>query len=124
MKQRKTIILWLTFLATTATSIFTFAKGYSYSKHEPGFTTDADFWFLLQTCITQGFGLVILCVPLWKDSKYKPATWIPPVVAALICTILAPSLFVFLASEWTAMLAAFGAILQAFVVLQLALVDE
>ncbi|KAF4956915.1 hypothetical protein FGADI_3518 [Fusarium gaditjirri] len=39
-----TTILWLTFVGTTLSNVWTFALAYNYSDHSPGTTKDADFW--------------------------------------------------------------------------------
>ncbi|KAF5711762.1 salicylate hydroxylase [Fusarium mundagurra] len=96
-----TAILWLTFVGTTLSNVWTFALAYSYSDHKPGTTKDADFWFLMQSCITQGFTLIISGIPLRADPRLPKRTWVPPMLLALICTIIAPPLYLTAPTEWS-----------------------
>jgi hypothetical protein len=99
--QTITTILWLTFAGIALCNIWTFALAYYCSTHKPGTTKDADFWFLLQGCITQCFGLAISCLPLLKEPLLPRWSWMPPMVFALLCTVLAPPLYVTLPTEWS-----------------------
>ncbi|KIL86206.1 hypothetical protein FAVG1_10603 [Fusarium avenaceum] len=115
-----TIILWLTFIGTTISNVATFALAYSHSEHSPGSTKDADFWFLLGGCITQGFTLIISCIPLKADSRLRKRIWVPPMILALTSTVIAPPLYVTTPTEWSSFVVLIATGIQAFMVLQLA----
>ncbi|KAF5566700.1 hypothetical protein FPHYL_3641 [Fusarium phyllophilum] len=116
-------ILWLTFIGTTLSNVWTFALAYNYSDHKPGTTKDADFWFLMQSCITQGFTLIISGIPLRADSRLRKRTWVPPMLLALICTIIAPPLYLTAPTEWSSFVGLIASGIQAFMVLQLVTVS-
>ncbi|KAI1027141.1 hypothetical protein LB504_008040 [Fusarium proliferatum] len=118
-----TTILWLTFVGTTLSNTWTFALAYNYSDHKPGTTKDADFWFLMQSCITQGFTLIISGIPLRADSRLRKRTWVPPMLLALICTIIAPPLYLTAPTEWSSFVGLIATGIQAFMVLQLVTVS-
>ncbi|RBR16966.1 hypothetical protein FVER53590_05727 [Fusarium verticillioides] len=118
-----TTILWLTFIGTTLSNVWTFALAYNYSEHKPGTTKDADFWFLMQSCITQGFTLIISGIPLRADPRLRKRTWVPPMLLALICTIIAPPLYLTAPTEWSSFVGLIAAGIQAFMVLQLVTVS-
>ncbi|KAI1027769.1 hypothetical protein LB503_011854 [Fusarium chuoi] len=118
-----TAILWLTFVGTTLSNVWTFALAYNYSDHKPGTTKDADFWFLMQSCITQGFTLIISGIPLRADTRLRKRTWVPPMLLALICTIIAPPLYLTAPTEWSSFVGLIATGIQAFMVLQLVTVS-
>ncbi|KAF4502482.1 salicylate hydroxylase [Fusarium agapanthi] len=118
-----TTILWLTFIGTTLSNVWTFALAYNYSEHTPGTTKDADFWFLMQSCITQGFTLIISGIPLRADPRLRKRTWVPPMFLALICTVIAPPLYLTAPTEWSSFVGLVAGGIQAFMVLQLVTVS-
>ncbi|KAF5981977.1 hypothetical protein FBULB1_4479 [Fusarium bulbicola] len=118
-----TTILWLTFIGTTFSNVWTFAFAYNYSDHTPGTTKDADFWFLMQNCITQGFTLIISGILLRADPRLRKLIWVPPMLLALICTIIAPPLYVNAPTEWSSFVGFLAGGIQGFMVLQLATVS-
>ncbi|ENH72267.1 hypothetical protein FOC1_g10004505 [Fusarium oxysporum f. sp. cubense race 1] len=118
-----TTILWLTFVGTTLSNVWTFALAYNYSDHTPGTTKDADFWFLMQSCITQGFTLIISGIPLKADPRLRKRTWVPPMLLALVCTIIAPPLYLAAPTEWSSFVGLVATGIQAFMVLQLVTVQ-
>ncbi|KAF5543343.1 salicylate hydroxylase [Fusarium mexicanum] len=118
-----TTILWLTFIGTTLSNVWTFALAYNYSDHAPGITKDADFWFLMQSCITQGFTLIISGIPLRADPRLRKRTWVPPMFLALICTVIAPPLYLTAPTEWSSFVGLVAGGIQAFMVLQLVTVS-
>ncbi|KAF5546761.1 salicylate hydroxylase [Fusarium napiforme] len=118
-----TTILWLTFIGTTLSNVWTFALAYNYSDHKPGTTKDADFWFLMQSCITQGFTLIISGIPLRADPRLRKRTWVPPMLLALVCTIIAPPLYLTAPTEWSSFVGLIASGIQAFMVLQLVTVS-
>ncbi|KAF4418712.1 salicylate hydroxylase [Fusarium acutatum] len=118
-----TTILWLTFIGTTLSNVWTFALAYNYSDHTPGTTKDADFWFLTQSCITQGFTLIISGIPLKADPRLRKRTWVPPMLLALVCTIIAPPLYLTAPTEWSSFVGLIATGIQAFMVLQLVTVS-
>lgn len=100
-------------------NVWTFALAYYYSDHLPGTTKDADFWFLLQGCITQVFTLIISGIPLKADSRLRKRIWVPPMILALICTLIAPPLYLTAPTEWSSFVVLIATGIQAFMVLQL-----
>ena len=121
--QTFTTILWLTFVGTTLSNVWTFALAYNYSDHTPGTTKDADFWFLMQSCITQGFTLIISGIPLKADPRLRKRTWVPPMLLALVCTVIAPPLYLAAPTEWSSFVGLVATGIQAFMVLQLVTVQ-
>ncbi|KAI1015759.1 hypothetical protein LB505_012012 [Fusarium chuoi] len=109
-----TTILWLTFIGTTLSNVWTFALAYNYSDHKPGTTKDADFWFLMQSCITQGFTLIISGIPLRANPVLRKRTWVPPMLLALMCTIIAPPLYLTAPTEWSSFVCLIATGIQAF----------
>ncbi|KAH7171666.1 hypothetical protein DER46DRAFT_677233 [Fusarium sp. MPI-SDFR-AT-0072] len=118
-----TTILWLTFVGTTLSNVWTFALAYNYSDHSPGTTKDADFWFLMQSCITQGFTLIISGIPLKADPRLRKRTWVPPMLLALVCTVIAPPLYLAAPTEWSSFVGLIATGIQGFMVLQLVTVS-
>lgn len=100
-------------------NVWTFALAYYYSDHLPGTTKDADFWFLLQGCITQVFTLIISGIPLKADSRLWKRMWVPPMILALTCTVIAPPLYLTAPTEWSSFVVLIATGIQAFMVLQL-----
>jgi len=104
-------------------NVWTFALAYNYSDHTPGTTKDADFWFLMQSCITQGFTLIISGIPLKADPRLRKRTWVPPMLLALVCTVIAPPLYLAAPTEWSSFVGLVATGIQAFMVLQLVTVS-
>lgn len=111
----------MTFTGTVACNIPAFAYGYYGSTHLPGRTTDADFSFLLGNAVTQAFGIVIACMPLRQNSDLSPYLWTIPPAVALLSTSAAPIIYCLLPTEWSQFAMLLGAAMQAFFVMQLAL---
>lgn len=120
-QTKTTIFLWLTFLITGLCNVWTFSVGYGLSPHESGTTQDSDFWFLLQGCISQVFGMGYMIIPLLKTAQVRRRFWLPPTVVAMVCTALAMPLYVVSPKEWSAFCMLTGSAIQAFLSLQLAL---
>lgn len=118
---KTTIFLWLTFLITGLCNVWTFSVGYGLSPHESGTTQDSDFWFLLQGCISQVFGMGYMIIPLLKTAHVRRRFWLPPTLVAMVCTALAVPLYVVSPKEWSAFCMLTGSAIQAFLPLQLAL---
>ncbi|KAK0751301.1 hypothetical protein B0T18DRAFT_361708 [Schizothecium vesticola] len=119
-----TALLWLTFLITALCNVWTFSEGYRLSPHDSGTTQDSDFWFLLQGCISQVFGMGYMIIPLLKKTQVRRRFWLPPTIVAMICTVLAVPLYVSSPKEWSAFCMLTGTAVQAFLSLQLALAGE
>src|SRR6202007_2604109 len=100
------------------------AFGYRYSEHKPGTTEDADFWFLIQASAIQMLSISMSCIPLYNTSQLPKRVWIPLTIIALLCTLLAIPLYTYLPTEWSNFLSMIGGSIQAFMVLQIALVGE
>jgi hypothetical protein len=111
-------------MVTTVAGVPIFALGYRYSEHKPGTTEDADFWFLIQASAIQMLSISMSCIPLYNTSQLPKRVWIPLTIIALLCTLLAIPLYAYLPTEWSNFLSMVGASIQAFMVLQIALVGE
>jgi len=120
-QTKMTMLLWLTFLITAVCNVWTFSMGYGRSSHEPGTTLDDDFWFLLQGCISQFFGMGYMIIPLLNSAQVRRRFWLPPMMIALVCTVLAVPLYLISPKEWSAFCMLTGSATQAFLSLQLAL---
>jgi hypothetical protein len=122
--QSPTIILWSTFMITTLGTIPLFALGYRYSEHQPGTTEDADFWFLAQSSLTQALGVVMLYMLIWKSNQLPKRVGIPLLTIAFLSTILTIPLYTRVPTEWSNFLSIIGACIQAFMVLQIAIIED
>ena len=116
--------MWTTFFGNVAVTIPLFWKAYQFSEHVPGSRLDADFWFLIQSCATQLVSLMVAGVGMWLQQPMSPWAWLPPVVLAAICTVLAVPLYTSVPAEWSALLTVFAGAIQSFLVLQLAIVGK
>ncbi|KAF2671636.1 hypothetical protein BT63DRAFT_422185 [Microthyrium microscopicum] len=120
----RTVILWLTFSITTIATIPLFALGYSFSPHQHGTFEDADFWFLLQSSLTQLLGTVLSFIPIYKENKLPRRVSITLMIAALLATLLATPLYILVPTEWSGFLSIIGASIQAFQVLQIVISED
>ncbi|KAH6626575.1 hypothetical protein B0J18DRAFT_425155 [Chaetomium sp. MPI-SDFR-AT-0129] len=114
-------LLWTTFAVTAVSNVVFFALGCIYSPHKPGTPEDADFWFLLQSCVSQFFGLAWLAIPLWHNPHVPRRSWIAMVGVAAVCTVVAAPLYLYVPTEWSTFVASTGGAIQAFLSLQLAI---
>ncbi|TKA58738.1 hypothetical protein B0A55_11604 [Friedmanniomyces simplex] len=117
---RFSFLLWAVYALIVLVTIPTFVKAYLCSAHTPGTTSDADFWFLVQSSATQLFGLAFGTAPI-KSSKGGPLLWwLVPTLLAGVTTCLAPVLYVTVPTEWSSYCLLTGAAVQAFMLLQIA----
>jgi hypothetical protein len=112
------IILWSTFFGSAVTSVAFFALGYAHSPHIQGSTSDPDFWFLAQGCITQILGLAASALLEWKSGNLPKWRWVLPTGIAGLCSITAAPLYVVAPTEWSSFLALVASAAQSFMILQ------
>jgi hypothetical protein len=105
-------------------NIATFALAYSYSPPEPGTFKDADFWLLLQGSIMQWFSLLIASFALWNKTSLPTWSWLVPTIVAFISSVVAIPLYRYVPTAWSALAMTVGSIVQAFMTVQLAIVNE
>jgi hypothetical protein len=89
---------------------------------------DADFWFLLQSCVSAVANLLILGLSLWGNrnsfSKGAYDTWAWIFTAlGVIFALLAPVVYIRLPTEWSAFMIVTAGAVQAFLTLQMALMS-
>ena len=94
---------------------------WNYSEHQPGSWAEEDFFFLLQGCVIQIFGLVVTAITLRKNKSVPKAAWVIPSVLTLALTVASPALYCFVPKWWSSFCTLIAASLQAILVLQLAL---
>lgn len=97
------------------------AQAWNYSEHQPGSWAEEDFFFLLQGCIMQVFGLIVTAIALTKNKSVPVAAWALPSVLTLVLTLVSPVLYCFVPKWWSSFCTLVAASIQAFLVLQLAL---
>ena len=118
-RQNPTVVGTLLLLIFISTLFST--RGWQYSSHRPGNITDADFWFLLQSCLMQFATFVPILLPLWRHARgldeYRFWCWFF-IVSSTACYLSAPFLYVFYPTEYSAVVAFAGSVAQAFVVLE------
>lgn len=120
--------MWSTFFVTVGIAIPTTALGWQYSTHKPGTSTDADFWFLIQSCSMVLLSLLTMALPIWKgnDLPDKNArTGLHLFMSAgAVSALIAPILYLFVPTEWSALLNVFAGAVQASATLRLVLAGE
>jgi hypothetical protein len=97
------------------------AYAWNFSDHQPGSWAEEDFFFLIQGCIMQVFGLVVTVIFLAKNKSVPVATWVMPSMLTLVLTVASPLLYCFVPKWWSSFCTLVAASIQAFLVLQLAL---
>ena len=126
-ERKISILMWSTFLVTTILALPLAALGWEYSSHQPGTARDADFWFLTQSCSMALLGLFTMALPIWKGRNLpkvaKTSLWLFMSFGAL-SAIVAPIIYLFAPTEWSAFLNIVAGAVQAFATLQIALVAE
>ena len=119
------IIMWSTFLLSVIAGFPTFALGWQHSGPNQGTTSDADFWFLLQSCSMSLLGLLTMAIPMWTDDSLGGAhawlTW-SFVAIACLCTVVAPPVYLSAPTYWSAFLMTIVGSIQAWVTMQMAFV--
>lgn len=119
--------MWSTFV-TVGIAIPTTALGWQYSDHTPGTPKDPDFWFLIQSCSMALLSLLTMALPMWKGEDVRDKTARTGLhlfmSAGAVSAFIAPILYVFIPTEWSALLNIFAGAVQAFATLRLALAAE
>ena len=114
------MLIWVTFVITSLCNVPMFAVGYGYSTEVRGTTKDAAFWFLLQGSISQFFGTGYMIIPLLGAAKVRRWIWLPPAVVAMIFTVSAVPLYLYVPKKWSSLCMLLGNAVQAFLSFQLA----
>ncbi len=68
-----------------------------------------------------------LSIPVWRRQALPGHSWTWTwgfIAIAAVCAIVAPALYIFVPTEWSAYMAIVAGIIQAFVTLQIALVAD
>lgn len=119
--------MWLTFLASVGCTIPLTCLGWYCSDRKPGTPQDADFWFLIQTCVMQILGLFTVAIPIWRGkTPTKLAgffTWTSIGIGVLFSSC-APYLYTKIPTPWAVSLTVLSGAVQAVVTLQVALAAE
>lgn len=71
--------------------------------------------------------LATLGIPIWKRQALPSQSWIWTwgiIAIAVACAIVAPVMYIFVPTEWSAYMAIVAGIIQVFVTLQIALVAD
>ncbi|KAB8360836.1 hypothetical protein FH972_024570 [Carpinus fangiana] len=120
-------IMWLNFTSTTVCTLPAVAVGWQHSEHLAGTVKDADFWFLLQSCIMQVSNTLTVAVLLQNDHNLLGVQrWYTAgaMSGVVICSPASLIAYCFLTTEWSALLNVLAGSIQAFVTLQLALMID
>ncbi|KAL8660014.1 MAG: hypothetical protein Q9202_006840 [Teloschistes flavicans] len=117
-------VLWATFASNVCLTIPFLWKAYQYSPHTAGTREDSDFWFLVQSSVSQSIGLLISALGLWKLKSTPLWVWLPPTTIAAVCDILAMPLYLFAPTEWSYFCVMVAGAIQSFMVLQLAIAEH
>ena len=124
-KDWTSTMMWATFLLSVVAGFPTFALGWQHSGTAKGTTSDADFWFLLQSCGMSLLGLLTMAIPMWTDdllgNVHSWLTW-SFVATACLCTVVAPPVYLFASTYWSAFLMTVVGSIQAWVTVQMAFV--
>jgi hypothetical protein len=97
--------------------------GFAWTKadHSVGSSEDPDFWLLLQSSILQLAGMAPIVLSLWlsKGVSLQPRLWSWLLVGSgVLCSVLAPALYVAVPKEFSGVVAYVGGVAQAFIVLE------
>lgn len=115
------IVLWTAFIVTVFCSGPMLAYAWNFSDRKPGIWAEEDFFFLLQGCVMQIFGLCVGALPLMRSKTVPAAAWALPSGCAVVLTILSPFFYCFVSKWWSSFIVSIAASVQAFLVLQIAL---
>jgi hypothetical protein len=113
-------LLWTLYVSVVLVSIPTFSLAWKYSPNRPGSVKDADFYFMIQNCVMQLFGLGVAVQSLWGRRSGSMVFWLVPTAFGSVVTILAPLLYLKMPTPWSSYCILSGSAVQAFMVLQLA----
>ncbi|KAK6538400.1 hypothetical protein TWF694_011277 [Orbilia ellipsospora] len=96
-------------------------KAWQYSSRQAGTIYDADFWFLVQSCMMQLIGLFTIILPLALAGKLQIRQWVWTWVLfgiGIACGIAPIPMYLRWPTEWSATVAFLGSAAQAFITLQ------
>ena len=99
-------------------------KAYQFLPHKSGTSSDADFWFLVQICVSQFVGLILSAGGLWRQSPGSIQYWLPPTLLAVVCIVLAVPLYLFTPTEWSNFAVIVAGAIQSVLILQLAIAED
>ncbi|KIW19636.1 hypothetical protein PV08_00210 [Exophiala spinifera] len=95
--------------------------GWQYSSHTRGTVKDANFWFLVQSCLVQILGVVITVFALFSSPRLpkQPWNWAWAfVVTSIGLTAGSVPAYLYAPTEWSTLMAFLGSTAQMCVVLQ------
>lgn len=128
-KPQSTLIamMWGTFLVIFVITFPTLALGWMHSPHQPGTKNDADFWFLIQSSSMAVLSIFMMALPIWNGNNLQRASktslWLFMIVG-IIAALIAPVMYLYVPTEWSAFLSILAGTVQTFATLQLALTAE
>jgi hypothetical protein len=95
---------------------------YTHSAHQVGSASDADFYQLISGSSVQLLSILVLVIPTFSNARLVPMAWFWTWVlagASTLCAIVAIPLYLYVHTEWSAMVSFIGSVVQGFVTLQL-----
>jgi hypothetical protein len=98
------------------------ALAWTQSAHQPGTTSDADFFQLISNTAMQLLGNMTLIIPTVSNARLVGQAWLWTWVLAgtsTVCAIMAIPLYLNAPTEWSGTVSFAGNVMQAFVALQL-----
>jgi hypothetical protein len=92
------------------------------ANDSPGTTTDTDFWLLVQTSALKILGLFTAIYPIYRKSTAHAWIWTWFFAGGgAACACAAIPLYLYIPTIWSALVSFLGAVTQAYMALQLAL---
>jgi hypothetical protein len=109
---------------TTPLALIPTYFAWTHSSHVPGSPSDANFWWLIQSCMMTLLSVLLLCPQICEKLPSQNRFWTCVfTVTAILATISAPVLYVYVPTVWSGVLVFVGNACQAFAVLQQSLVS-
>jgi uncharacterized membrane protein len=95
---------------------------YKFSTSESGTMADADFYILIQNSIMMIFGILMGCYPTFSQPGSTAKRWAHILaVIGTTCCISAIPIYLYFATIWSAWVSFVAALVQGYMVLQLAI---